>query len=526
MTGRGDVSDVPVLASLSGHADENAVEVALLDFSGVIVHTNPAWDDFCRDNMGDPALAGVGVSYLEACDAAADEPGAAAVAKAIRIALLGGLPAPLSMLVPCDSPAVPRVFDTLVSSRLDDSGTCVGATVTLSRVLGDGREIQGFPRSSTGSSRQAWAPDLMPALLRVAEVVADEETLQQTLRRLAEAARALLNVSYAAVGISGPAGRLDEFAHAGIDPQTLQGLSSPSAVVQWFRQRPHFLSRDVMLTGRKLATLYVADGISARISPDIGRLADGFVEAVGTAIENARLHQVAQRGHRWAEAAAELTQELVSRGDRAPLDVVLARAAAAAEADLAVIMVQGDEHTIRLQGIVGGRPEIVPGRVFSRKGSAAAEVIRTGKPLLLERPPPQIDEVSGRPMGPVAVVPLTSGRTVLGGLVVSRFEERPAFTPTDVDALSRFSNYAGIALELDQAIADRQQLRLHDDRTRIAVDLHEGVVRQLFAVGMGLESLIGSLPDSQLRHRVSDYVTAIDETIRGIREAIYRMADD
>jgi signal transduction histidine kinase len=34
--------------------------------------------------------------------------------------------------MPCDAPGVPRRFDVLVSSRFDDQGSCVGATVTLS----------------------------------------------------------------------------------------------------------------------------------------------------------------------------------------------------------------------------------------------------------------------------------------------------------------------------------------------------------------------------------------------------------
>jgi signal transduction histidine kinase len=113
---------------------------------------------------------------------------------------------------------------------------------------------------------------------------------------------------------------------------------------------------------------------------------------------------------------------------------------------------------------------------------------------------------------------------MVGALVVSRLRDRPPFTAADVKALSRFSNHAGIALELDQALIDREQLQLHDDRARIAHELHDNVVRQLFAVGMGLEGLIEALPDAELRGRVASYVASLDESIRGIRETIYRMS--
>jgi signal transduction histidine kinase len=520
MTGRGDLTEVPILDSPGGHDLAGAVEVALLDLHGTIVRTNSAWDHFCRDNDGDLARAGIGSSYLDACAAGGDDPAATEVADAILCALGGDLPAPLSILVPCDSPTEPRVFRTLISSRLDDEGICIGATVTLSRVPALHAEHEAFPPQDLSSLR-AWTPDALPALLRIAEVVPEETTLAQTLRRLAESARDLLGVAYAAVGISGPGGVADELAHAGVHAQLLPQRPSPADVSDWLQQQPHFLSRDVVLTGRRLATLYVA-GASHRGSSRVERLADSFIEAAGTAIENARVYQASERGQRWAEAAAELIQELVSRAPSAPLDVLLSSAAKAAEADLAVILVPHDDAHVRLHAIVGGREGISSGKLFARHDSAAAEVMLTGAPLLLERRPAQIDLVSDRPMGPVAVVPLAFDRTIVGALVVSRVLGRPPFAAADVDALSRFCEYAGVALDIERTAADREQTNLHDDRTRIAHELHDQVVRQLFAVGMGLEGLIESLHDSELRGRVSGYVAALDESIRGIRETVYQ----
>ena len=106
-------------------------EICLLDPRGVIVHVNPAWVQFCRENGGDVGRCGVGTSYLAACEAARGDPGADAVATAIRSALRGGLLGPLRVIVPCHSPARQRWFDVLVSSRTDPAGDCLGATVVL-----------------------------------------------------------------------------------------------------------------------------------------------------------------------------------------------------------------------------------------------------------------------------------------------------------------------------------------------------------------------------------------------------------
>ena len=108
------------------------MEVALLDRDGVIAWVNQAWQAFAAANGGDPARTGIGVSYLQACAAAGDDPVAAEVAGAIRTALAGDMPGPLTVEVPCHSPATERWFDVLISSRFDDQGRCLGATVTLS----------------------------------------------------------------------------------------------------------------------------------------------------------------------------------------------------------------------------------------------------------------------------------------------------------------------------------------------------------------------------------------------------------
>ena len=97
-------------------------EIALLDRHGVIVSVNHAWQAFATANHGDPSRTGPGASYLEACAAAGDDPVALDVAAAIRQALEGDLPCPLTIEVPCHSPDNARWFDMLISTRLDDDG--------------------------------------------------------------------------------------------------------------------------------------------------------------------------------------------------------------------------------------------------------------------------------------------------------------------------------------------------------------------------------------------------------------------
>jgi anti-anti-sigma factor len=119
-------------AERTGSGADVGVEVALLDRDGVIAWVNQAWRAFAAANGGDPARAGAGVSYLQACAAAGDDPVAAEVAAAIRTALAGDLPDALRIEVPCHGLATERWFDALISSRFADDGRRLGATVTLS----------------------------------------------------------------------------------------------------------------------------------------------------------------------------------------------------------------------------------------------------------------------------------------------------------------------------------------------------------------------------------------------------------
>ena len=138
------------------------VEVALLDQDGVIVSVNDAWQAFAVGNGGDPARMGPGVSYLDACATAADDPAAAQVATAIRAALEGRLPGSLTVEVPCHSPYAERWFDVLVSTRHDDDGRSVGATVTLSLTRAQTRVL--LPAVQASGAVTARDRDLIEAL--------------------------------------------------------------------------------------------------------------------------------------------------------------------------------------------------------------------------------------------------------------------------------------------------------------------------------------------------------------------------
>ncbi len=131
-------------------------EAALLDRDGVIVSVNQAWLAFAEANGGDPARTGRGMSYLEVCAAARDDPAAQQVAEAIRLALAGDLPGPLVVELPCHSPVAERWYEVLISARPGSDGQNLGAAVTLSLARSRLRVQPRADRHPTGPP--PWSP--------------------------------------------------------------------------------------------------------------------------------------------------------------------------------------------------------------------------------------------------------------------------------------------------------------------------------------------------------------------------------
>jgi PAS domain S-box-containing protein len=74
--------------------------------------------------------------------------------------------------------------------------------------------------------------------------------------------------------------------------------------------------------------------------------------------------------------------------------------------------------------------------------------------------------------------------------------------------------------EADQQRAE-QELRVFEDRERMAQDLHDLVIQRLFAAGMTAQALMGRLHEPELAARAATIVDELDRTIREIRTVIF-----
>jgi len=122
------------------------------------------------------------------------------------------------------------------------------------------------------------------------------------------------------------------------------------------------------------------------------------------------------------------------------------------------------------------------------------------------------------------VLPLTGAQGIRGVLSLVRARGRRPFSEADLTMAAGFANHASVALELADGRAAEQRFVLLEDRERIARDLHDHVIQELFAIGLSLESaviLIGA--DAPAAQRIKQRVVDLDRTIRQIRTSIFEL---
>ena len=141
-------------------------------------------------------------------------------------------------------------------------------------------------------------------------------------------------------------------------------------------------------------------------------------------------------------------------------------------------------------GVAEGRGAAdLEGNRYDREHTLSDLVLQTGRPVRLDDATDTTD-VDGRTIylagqiqvGPAMVLPLLGRERVRGTLVATRDRGRRPFTELDMEMATTFANHASVALELVEARRDQQRVLLLEDRARIARDLHDHVIQQLFAI--------------------------------------------
>jgi signal transduction histidine kinase len=174
----------------------------------------------------------------------------------------------------------------------------------------------------------------------------------------------------------------------------------------------------------------------------------------------------------------------------------------------------------------GAGADKLVGQRFSPDETLGGYAIQVGRPLLrtaetAERPSVLLPVIES---GPVMALPLQGAQDMRGVLTLARRSGRQPFSAAELTMAAGFASHASVALELTDSRNNGQKVALLEDRERIARDLHDHVIQELFAIGLSLESVVVGLgPEDAAAQRIKERVEDIDRTIRRVRTSIFAL---
>jgi signal transduction histidine kinase len=127
------------------------------------------------------------------------------------------------------------------------------------------------------------------------------------------------------------------------------------------------------------------------------------------------------------------------------------------------------------------------------------------------------------PMKSFLGVPIRYKGSSLGNLYLTNKQGAAEFSEQDQHLIEQLAAHAAIAIENARLYEKVQQLRVLEERQRIGMDLHDGIIQSIYAVGLNLELVNSLLADGEMPtalERVKGAIDSLNTVIRDIRAYI------
>ncbi|MHC5796412.1 sensor histidine kinase [Lacisediminihabitans sp. FW035] len=392
------------------------------------------------------------------------------------------------------------------------------------------------------------------ALLRANLAVVEHLELPVVLERIVQAAVELVGSQYGALGVIAPGGGLEQFIHVGIPPEEatvighlpeghgllgaliddprpirLEHLHDDARSSGFPASHPameSFLGVPIRVRDSVYGNLYLSNQASGSFSREDEQLVESLAASAGFAIDNARLFAETRHRQAWSAASAEITAAMLASDQSDSLSTLVSRVLVLAESDLVCMILPGPNPGTLVVELARGQGESdLVGRTFPSAGTLAGSVLEGKQPRLVGDGSPDSELFStDHPLGPMMAFPLISSGRAEGVLLVARMAGGLRFAPSDLEMAADFAGQASLAMQLARARASEQRMLLLEDRGRIARDLHDHVIQQLFGTGLELQSVAGSIESPVDRERILRSVTNLDTAVTQIRTVIFALS--
>jgi signal transduction histidine kinase len=403
------------------------------------------------------------------------------------------------------------------------------------------------------------------ALHRASLELVKNISLETLLERIAALACEQAGARYAAVGVLDEQGKLKQFITVGMTIDELKRIPHPPRGEGLIGALMHgdggnirlaeisadprsvgfpsghaemhsLLGVPIRLGQRQLGQIYLTEKEGAQqFSTDDEMIIEMLASYAGVAIENVRLYE-RLKDHDWELARrndelALLNQVGSAMGSSLELDEILNKTLALLMAHFKVeageiFLKEEDGETLRLTLHRGEAAEAFWTRNrFSVGEGMIGKAAESHTPVISSHL--QRDDLAVRQavveagFKQIACIPLTARGAVVGVLTLAT-RNRKAFSHYEVQLLVSVGSGAGTAIENARLHYNARRLAVLEERDRIGMDLHDGVIQSIYGVGLSLEnarSLLREDPQSA-EGRVSKAMEDLNHTIRDIRNYI------
>ena len=175
-----------------------------------------------------------------------------------------------------------------------------------------------------------------------------------------------------------------------------------------------------------------------------------------------------------------------------------------------------------------GQPvPVLVGRRYPPSAGVSGQVLHTLQPAVIDdytRWERRDEAVSREGYEAIAAVPLSSAGRAIGVLMVTDTSSR-RFTEDEVQILSLLAQQASAALEIQASLGRATELALHEERARLARDLHDGLAQDLASLLLRADlcqTLAGG-GNAALRANLEAISTGLQRCIRDARATIFAL---
>jgi len=410
-------------------------------------------------------------------------------------------------------------------------------------------EVDAEPLHVTGDALQ----DVLEAIL----AVASELDLTAVLNRFVQVSADLTGARYGAINVLDQHGASTMFVYTGIPTamarvmghaphaQGVLGRIPREGVLRLadltdhpaFRGFPaehppmgSFLGASVRVADHVFGQLYLSEK-DGGFTPADERIVLALAAAAGVAVSNAQLYAEAARREHWLRAGQDIATMLLEGVDEEEaLERIAATAREVAGADTAALALPGVGGALYIELADGHDADRLVGEQMP-EGGRAWTVMREGRglqtPSMSRSRTVRLESM--RSFGPAMFTPLQASGRGVGVLILLRRNGRAPFDERDLTTAETFASQAALAYVLAEARHAQDIAALFDERARIARDLHDLAIQQLFATGMQLETVRRRAADGvdpvDLTTILDEALDNVDSSVKQIRQIVHALRD-